>query len=253
MRASAGSTTTAVAAALLGAGAIAFIAVLALQPTAAQTAPTVSAQSGPLLIEGKPSGNHVRIRMSANGKRFSIQGNVRGSGPHRCKKRHHGTLLRCPARGVTAVVVDLGGAGDRLEILESLPVPVTGRMGPGSDKMIGAGESDFCYPGGARRNRCIGGGGDDVCITGPRNSDCVGGPGNDYCEASTGSDGCWGGPGRDICKMGPGHDGCHGEGGNDHLFGGSSSDKLYGGAGNDYCDGGRGVGRSYTCERGPRH
>jgi hypothetical protein len=253
MRVREGTPATAVAAALLGAAAIAFIAILGLRPTAAQTAATTSAQAGPLLIEGRPSADHVRIRMSPNGNRFAIRGKVRTSGPHRCKKRRHGTRRRCPARDVTAVIVDMGAGGDKLEILDSLPVPVAGYLGAGSDKMIGAGEPDLCYPGGTRRNRCIGGGGNDVCVTGPRNSDCVGGPGNDYCEAQGGSDGCFGGPGRDVCKMGGGHDGCHGDGGNDQLFGGPSSDKLYGGAGNDYCDGQRGVGRSYTCEQGPRH
>ena len=54
-------------------------------------------------------------------------------------------------------------------------------------------------PKGSRRNRCIGDGGDDVCITGAQNSDCVGGAGNDYCRTSAGSDGCWGGPGDDVC------------------------------------------------------
>jgi hypothetical protein len=253
MRASGGSTLTIVAASLLGAAAIAFIAILALLPTPAETAPTASARPGALMIAGRPGADHVRIRVSTNGKRFKIRGKVRTSGPHRCKKRHHRTRRRCAVRDVTAIVVDMGRGGDKLEILDSMPVPVTGLLGPGSDKMIGAGENDTCLPQGARRNRCIGGGGNDVCISGPRNTDCVGGPGNDYCETQGGSDGCFGGPGRDICKMGGGHDGCHGDGGNDQLFGGPSSDKLYGGAGNDYCDGGRGVGRSYTCERGPRH
>ena len=253
MRFQGGSPTTAVAAALLGAAAIAFITILALRPSAAHPAATISAQAGPLLIEGRSVADHVRIQLSPNGKRFAIRGKVRTSGPHRCKKRRHGTRRRCPVRDVTAIKVRLGGGGDKLEILDTLPVPATGRLGPGSDKMIGSGERDICFPGGTRRNRCIGGGGNDVCITGPRNSDCVGGPGSDYCKASTGSDGCWGGSGDDVCYMGPGHDGCHGDGGNDRLFEGTSSGKLYGGGGNDYCDGGRGVGRSYGCEHGPRH
>ena len=254
MRSSGGSPNTAFAAALLGAVVLALLALPALRSTAAaRTEATASAGAGPLLIDGRRGGNHVRVWMSANGKRIAIRGNVHVKAPHRCKHMRHHTRFRCRANGVTSVLVSLGGAGDKLEILDSLPVSVTAHLGAGRDKMIGAGEADICFPGPTRRNRCIGGAGNDVCVTGPRNSDCVGGPGNDYCEASTGSDGCWGGSGQDVCKMGPGHDGCHGEGGDDQLFGGSSSDKLYGGPGRDYCDGQRGVGRSYSCEAGPRH
>ena len=132
-----------------------------------------------------------------------------------------------------------------------LPFPLTVHLGDGEDKFIGSAEKDICFPEGSRRNRCIGEGGDDVCITGSLNSDCVGGGGDDYCRHGSGSDGCWGGPGDDICIMGPGQDGCHGEGGNDRLYGDHDPDQLYGGAGIDYCDGGPGWGYSRTCEAGP--
>ncbi len=101
-----------------------------------------------------------------------------------------------------------------------MPMPVVVYLGPGSDKFVGNAERDICFPGGARRNRCVGRGNNDVCITGPRNSDCVGGGGNDFCRHGAGSDGCWGGRGRDMCIMGPGMDGCHGGPGNDRLYGG---------------------------------
>ena len=105
-------------------------------------------------------------------------------------------------------------------MLDPLPVPLTAYLGSGSDKLIGNAEADTCYPQGTRRNRCIGGPGDDICISAPVNTDCVGGAGDDYCRVRDGSDGCWGGPGRDVCVMGSGHDGCHGEGGADRLYGG---------------------------------
>ncbi len=147
----------------------------------------------------------------------------------------------------------MGPSDDKVEVLDPLPVPLTAYLGAGSDKLIGNAEPDTCYPQGTRRNRCIGGGGDDVCISAPVNTDCVGGAGNDYCRVRDGSDGCWGGPGRDICIMGAGHDGCHGEGGADRLYGGPASDQLYGGRGSDYCDGGPGIGYSHACESGPGH
>jgi Ca2+-binding RTX toxin-like protein len=161
--------------------------------------------------------------------------------------------LSCPLAGVDRIEVDMGPADDKVEVLDRLPIPLTAHLGAGSDKLIGNGERDTCYPEGTKRNRCIGGGGNDVCITGQRNSDCVGGPGDDYCKHGAGSDGCWGGPGNDVCYMGPGQDGCHGEGGDDRLYGGAGADQLYGGSGRDYCDGGPGVGRSHECETGPGH
>ena len=108
----------------------------------------------------------------------------------------------CSTRDVSSIEVQMGPSGDFVRVADALPVPLTVYLGDGSDKFIGSGERDTCFPGGARRNRCVGGGNDDVCITGPRNSDCVGGPGDDYCRHGDGSDGCWGGPGNDVCVMG---------------------------------------------------
>jgi hypothetical protein len=122
--------------------------------------------------------------------------------------------------------------GDKVEVLDPLPIPLTVHLGNGSDKFLGNDEDDTCYPEGAERNRCYGDGGD-------------------YCRHGTGSDGCWGGPGRDVCYMGPGADGCHGNGGNNRLYEGAGSGQLYGGPGVDYCDGGPGKGQSHSCEKGP--
>ena len=169
----------------------------------------------------------------------------------------------CRLSDVGSILIEMGPSSDKVEVLDAMPVPVTVYLGDGSDKFLGNAEPDTCYPQAARRNRCYGGAGDDICITGPRNSDCVGDGGNDYCKHSTGSDGCWGDfstqpddprqglPGDDTCLMGPGKDGCHGGAGSDRLYEGSGTGKLYGGGGRDFCDGGPGVGRSYTCETGP--
>ena len=160
------------------------------------------------------------------------------------------TLTVCDLDGAGGIEVDMGPSGDFVEVVDGLPLPLTVHLGDGSDKFIGSDEPDTCYSEGARRNRCIGNGGDDVCITGEQNSDCVGGEGDDYCQTGAGSDGCWGGPGKDVCRMGPGHDGCHGEGGRDQLYGGPSTDQLYGGEGYDACEGLPGWGRSHDCETG---
>src|SRR6478672_1478266 len=212
--------------------------------------PTTAAPDGRVLIQGPESSSHLKL--STSGGVLVVQGLMNQGGTSGCRFDRL-TLALCPLAGVSSIEVDMGPSSDKVEVTSGLPVPLTTFLGKGSDKLIGNSEADTCFPGGTRRNRCIGGPGNDVCITGPRNSDCVGGGGDDYCKASTGSDGCWGGPGNDICIMGPGHDGCHGDAGNDRLYGGPSSDQLYGGTGYDYCDGGPGRGKSHDCEAGPRH
>jgi Ca2+-binding RTX toxin-like protein len=221
-------------------------AALALALSGGQTADG----QGQIVIQGAESGSHLRL--TVNNDRILVDGLLARGQPIGCNLIDPLQSAACPTSGADSIQVVMGPSDDKVEVLDPLPVPLTVYLGKGSDKLIGNGEADTCYPQGTRRNRCIGGGGNDVCITGPRNSDCVGGPGADYCLASTGSDGCWGGPGNDVCRMGRGNDGCHGDAGNDRLYEGAGRGKLYGGAGRDYCDGGPGVGRSYDCEAGPR-
>ncbi|MDX6590341.1 MAG: hypothetical protein QOI84_1615 [Solirubrobacterales bacterium] len=216
--------------------------------------PSGASPAGQIVIYGSNSGSTLNLYTSANGKRIVVKGKMARIKPKGCRftRRHH-MRAACRVAGAASIEIQMGPSGDFVRVNDRLPMPLTIHLGPGSDKFIGNGERDTCYSEGSRRNRCVGGAGNDVCITGPRNSDCVGGPGDDFCRTSTGSDGCWGGPGNDVCLMGPGQDGCHGEGGNDRLFGGSGHDQLYGGRGFDYCDGGRGIGKSHGCNAGPRH
>jgi Ca2+-binding RTX toxin-like protein len=230
-----------------------FAAVAALAALVTIFAPAFSetaAPAGRIVLHGATAGSHLKLY--ARGGRLVAEGRMSGKHPAGCRLRRHRLRAICSLAGVGAVEVEMGPVGDFVEVLNRLPLPLTVHLGAGSDKFVGNGERDTCYSEGSRRNRCVGGAGDDICITGDKNSDCVGGPGDDYCRTGAGSDGCWGGPGNDVCRMGPGHDGCHGEGGDDRLFGGASSDRLYGGAGFDACDGLPGRGRSEGCESGPR-
>ncbi|HEX7245313.1 MAG TPA: calcium-binding protein [Solirubrobacterales bacterium] len=203
---------------------------------------------GPISIHTAGPSSHLRLRVQ--GSELLVEGRLssRTSG---CRLGRGGA--RCNLSDAPFVLIETGSGPDKVEVLDPLPVPLTVHLGSGSDKLIGNAEPDTCYPEGTPRNRCIGGGGDDVCESGPVNTDCLGGPGNDFCRTGAGSDGCWGGPGRDVCLMGRGEDGCHGGPGRDRLYGGPDPDQLYGGPGHDYCDGGPGVGRSHSCEAGPRH
>jgi RTX calcium-binding nonapeptide repeat (4 copies) len=233
------------------------------------TFPTVAGTAAQIVIHGAKSGPHLRLKL--DGDNLLVKGHMTPTAPTGCRFIQQRIAAVCPLADVGSILIDMGHSGDLVEVLEALPIPVTAYLGGGSDKFIGNGEADTCYPQGSKRNRCTGGAGDDICITGPRNSDCIGGQGDDYCEGSTGSDGCWGGPGDDVCYMGPGKDGCHGDAGNDLLYegsgsgklyggrgddrllGGGSADKLYGGPDFDYCDGQGRIGRSRRCEAGPRH
>lgn len=222
------------------------VAALALFGGGSSAAP----QSG-IVVRAAASGSHLRLTVS--GSKLFVNGQLAKAQPVGCRLARGREAATCGLAEAGSVVVEMGAANDKVEVLDPLPVPLTAYLGGGSDKLIGNAERDTCYPQGSPRNRCVGGGGNDICISGPENTDCVGGPGDDYCKTSNGSDGCWGGPGDDVCEMGGGQDGCHGEAGDDRLLGGSGADQLYGGDGYDYCDGGAGIGRSHECEAGPQH
>jgi Ca2+-binding RTX toxin-like protein len=209
---------------------------------------TPASPQGQVVVHGTASGTHLALDMRGND--LVVTGWMAHAPGAGCRLPHR-DLAICDLRGAGGIEVDMGPGGDTVEVLRTLPVPLTVHLGGGSDKFIGDGEADTCYSEGARRNRCIGGPGNDTCITGDQNSDCVGGEGNDFCQTGAGSDGCWGGPGNDVCRMGPGQDGCHGEEGNDQLYGGPGDDQLYGGSNFDRCDGLPGWGRSHECEAGP--
>ena len=211
--------------------------------------PSVASPEGRIVVFGAASGSHLHV--STNGSNIVVKGTMAMARPHGCRFLRGHQAAVCPIADAGGIELNMGSSNDFVEAVDRLPFPLTVHLGSGEDKFIGNAEKDICFPEGSRRNRCIGEGGDDVCITGSLNSDCVGGPGDDYCRTSTGSDGCWGGPGNDVCYMGPGQDGCHGEAGNDRLFGELDPDQLYGGEGFDFCDGGPGIGISRECESGP--
>jgi Ca2+-binding RTX toxin-like protein len=224
--------------------------VLLLVALGLMLAPSTAIPAAQITIHGAASGTHLRL--SVKGPRLVVEGRMARAETRRCRFIRDHSVAVCRLAGASAIEVTAGPSGDFVKVADRLPVPLTVYLGAGSDKFIGNDEPDTCYPQGSRRNRCIGRGGDDICITGQENSDCVGGPGNDYCRHGRGSDGCWGGPGRDICVMGAGQDGCHGNAGNDRLFGGPGADQLYGGEGFNYCDGSPDRGKSHSCTAGPR-
>jgi hypothetical protein len=193
---------------------------------------------GRIVIRGAAPETHLRL--AVEGSTLLITGPMAEATEGCGFTRGHGAAS-CSLLGVGGIEIGTGPGNDKVTVLDPLPVSLTAYLGAGSDKLIGGAEADTCYPQGTPRNRCIGEGGSDVCVSAPINTDCVGGGGDDYCRTSAGSDGCWGGPGDDVCVMGDGQDGCHGEEGDDRLYGGPGADQLYGGDGVDVCavEGGR--------------
>ena len=212
--------------------------------------PSAASTAGSIVIYGSQSGTHLHL--SESGRKLVVKGPMGATPAVGCSERPQHNLAECDLAAAEVIEVEMGPGSDFVEVDDALSRSLTVYLGAGSDKFIGNGEADTCYSGPSRRNRCIGGTGDDICITGNQNSDCVGGAGDDYCKHGNGSDGCWGGPGDDVCIMGAGQDGCHGEGGDDRLYGGPDPDQLYGGGGANYCNGEAGVGKSHECTSGPR-
>ena len=176
--------------------AVAVVAILALLAV-----PTAASPASQIVIFGSHSGS--TLTLSTKGQRIVVKGNMARQRPQGCHFTKGHVRAVCNAARASAIEINMGPSGDFVRIAERMPFPLTVHLGRGSDKFIGNGEKDVCYSEGSKRNRCVGGPNDDVCITGPRNSDCVGGPGDDYCHHGTGSDVCWGGPGNDVCILGP--------------------------------------------------
>jgi Ca2+-binding RTX toxin-like protein len=231
-------------------------------PLALLAFPTSAVPERVIVVHGPDSSSHLRLMVVGND--IMVKGNLDYSEQVGCEPAG-GHAIDCPSGGAGSIEVVMGPQDDKVEVLDPLPIPLTARLGFGSDKLIGNAEVDTCYSEGSKRNRCYGGGGNDICITGDQNSDCVGDGGDDYCRHGAGSDGCWGDyspkpddprqgpPGNDVCYMGAGEDGCHGGPGDDRLYGEAGADQLYGESGNDLCDGAPGMGRSHECESGPGH
>ena len=224
------------------------VPVLALIAVALLATATAAVPEGKIVVRGPGYSSHLRL--SVSGGNIIVTGQVAGN-PVGCGVTEGSRQTECPIAGAGGMEIIMGPADDKVQVGDKLPMPLIVHLGAGSDKFLGNDEPDTCYSEATKKNRCLGFGGDDICITGPENSDCVGGEGNDYCKHLGGSDGCFGGPGDDECDMGSGKDGCHGGPGNDTLLGGGDPDQLYGDAGKDFCDGGPGVGRSHGCETGP--
>src|SRR6476646_5015302 len=159
--------------------------------------PSAATPARKIVIYGSNKGSTLTLSKKHHGKIIVVKGRMAHQHPRGCHFTKGHRRAVCRTRGVHRIELQMGRRGDLVRVAEKMPFPVVVYLGPGSDKFVGNAERDFCFPGGSRRNRCVGRGNNDVCITGNRNSDCVGGGGTDYCRHGNGSAGCWGGRGQD--------------------------------------------------------
>ena len=164
-------------------------------------APSAANPAGQITIYGANSS--TRLTLTKKGPGLVVKGTMAGEHQDGCRFIRAHRVAVCRLAGASRIEVTMGPSNDRVIVADPMPVPLTAYLGAGSDKFIGNDEPDTCYSQGTKRNRCIGHGGNDVCITGQKNSDCVGDAGNDYCHHGAGSDGCWGGPGATSASWAP--------------------------------------------------
>jgi hemolysin type calcium-binding protein len=169
---------------------------------AAWAAMTAHAAEPPLtvLLAGGAEESAITITLSPDGRSYVIdslaQLEVGGSVCWHPEGKE--TELLCEAASIGGFEVNAGGGGDSVTVAREVPIPVTLRGGPGTDKLIG------------------GGGGDKL----------VGGTGDDLLVGRAGSDSLFGGPGDDRLIGGSGNDMLHGDSGEDVLLGGSGRNEL---------------------------
>ncbi|HYP55420.1 MAG TPA: hypothetical protein VEQ41_03845, partial [Solirubrobacterales bacterium] len=115
---------------------------------------STAASPNRVVLHGAHGGSNLKL--SVRGERLVVRGLMARAQPAGCHFRRYRLKAVCRLDGVDAIQLVMGPSGDMVRVLDRLPVPMVIYLGDGSDKFIGNGERDFCYPGGHRRNRCIG-------------------------------------------------------------------------------------------------
>lgn len=109
-------------------------------------------------------------------------------------------------------------------------------------EFLGAGGADIGSDTFARIEAILGGGGDDVYISGDGDNSLSGGAGSDWLQdIGTGNDTLLGGSGIDVLFGGEGNDSLDGGSETDGVFGEAGNDTLLGGLGDDWMEGGAGA------------
>ncbi len=158
------------------------------------------AEIGPvtLLISGGPADSTLHISLTPDGREYLIVSTepleVGGSICEHPSEDLPNELL-CKATAIAGFEVNAGAGSDTVVFSSDVPVPVTVRGGPGSDRLVGGNASDKLI-GGAYGDFIDGRRGDDWLLGGSGPDKLVGGPGNDQLRGGPSQDTLVGGPGR---------------------------------------------------------
>ena len=81
------------------------------------------------------SGSHLTVTTRAS--KIIIKGKMAHAKPRGCHLSADRMRAVCPLAGAAAIELDMGPAGDFVEIADPLPFPVIAHLGMGSDKLFG--------------------------------------------------------------------------------------------------------------------
>src|SRR4051794_23177053 len=103
--------------------------------TAALMATSVAAVSGAgqIVIRGADSGSHLHLKVS--GDTLVVHGYMASQAPDGCRFTQFRTDAVCSLAGVDSIQIVMGPSGDKIEVDDALPVPLTTYLGRGSDKL----------------------------------------------------------------------------------------------------------------------
>ncbi len=149
--------------------------------------PAAAAERFNVLFTGGPEVNVISIKLSLDGTAYVIDSlgpleAANGICVHREGKEN---ALLCEAAPIASFEVNAGAGDDQVIVWPKIPIAVTLRGGPGSDRLYG----------GAAADKLLGGSGNDT-LFGRSDSDWLyGGPGDDALYGGRGDDRLLGGPG----------------------------------------------------------
>jgi hypothetical protein len=106
--------------------------------------PTAASPEGQIVIRGADTGSHLTLSM--DGDRILVAGFMAAGEPVGCHFSQGRNAAVCPTANVSSIEVAMGPADDKVQVLNRLPLPLTTRLGGGSDKLIANSERDTCYP-----------------------------------------------------------------------------------------------------------
>ena len=97
--------------------------------------PSIASSEGVLVLHGSHASSHPRFSVKGSDLVLHKRQGMHYPGGSGCRNTHPG--FRCSLGPYGRVEIIMGPSDDKVEIDSPMPVPVTARLGGGSDKFIG--------------------------------------------------------------------------------------------------------------------